>query len=469
MNAQKNRLTKLTVGFIAATLVAVMPTPSSALAPQRVVTAAKIPSSIAAGSLVTATPAKWSAAVTRKYQWLLSGKPIARATTLKYQTSAAQIGKALRFKETARFSNGKTIVSMSLPVVIGKIMFLAEPSIMYIDANQNSAQVYPPSVRPSNVTLAYQWLREGKIISGANTSSYVFTGADQGALISLRITASKAGFRTTVAESTTLEGPLSFAAETQLLWSDEFNDAAGTAPNANNWVAQEGDGVAYGNRGWGNNERQWYLLNQAKHDGNGNLVITATRTGADQYNCYYPGQCEWISSKLVTLNKIGVRYGRMSIRMKGAAGVGTWPAFWTLGTNIAKVGWPRCGEIDIVELAGYTPTTVWGTPHGPISWGPGVGRTVELAQPADQDFHEYTVDWYEDRMIWYVDGVAFHVYRKSEYETDWVFNEEQYLILNLAMGGNFGRDIDPNLTESNIQVDWVRVYRVNGVGELITH
>ena len=84
--------------------------------------------------------------------------------------------------------------------------------------------------------------------------------------------------------------------------------------------------------------------------------------------------CEWISSKLVTLNKVGVLYGRMSVRLKGAQGVGTWPAFWTLGANIGKIGWPRCGEIDVVELAGYTPTTVWGTPHGPATGGGGAGR-----------------------------------------------------------------------------------------------
>ena len=469
MNTPKSPLVKVVVAVLAAATLAVLPTPSNALAPQRVISAAKIPTSIPTGTLVTATPAKWSASVTRKYQWLLAGKAIPGATTLKYRTTAAQMGRTLRFKETARFSNGKTLTSFSLPVIVGKIFFLAEPSIMYVDANKNSAQLYPVSVRPSTATLAYQWLRDGQIISGANMTSYTFTGADQGALISLRITASKTGYRSIIGESTSVEGPLSYEATTELLWSDEFNSAADTAPDATKWVAQEGDGVAFGNRGWGNNERQWYLLSQSKHDGAGNLVMTATRTGADQYNCYYIGNCEWISSKLVTKDKIGVKYGRISVRMKGAAGVGTWPAFWTLGANIGQVGWPRCGEIDVVELAGYTPTTVWGTPHGPMSGGPGAGRTIELSAPADQDFHEYTVDWYEDRMIWYLDGVAFHVYRKSEYETDWVFNAEQYLILNLAMGGNFGRDIDPNLQESNIKVDWVRVYRVNGVGEVITH
>ena len=264
-------------------------------------------------------------------------------------------------------------ISLSAPVVVGQILFLADVSIMYVDANQTSVQVYPPAVRPSTVTLAYQWLRDGKAIPRAVLSSYTFTTADQGALLSLQVTANKSGYTSKTALSTSLEGPISFDAQTELLWSDEFNGAAGTAPDAAKWDPQEGDGTAFGNSGWGNWERQWYLLNQAKHDGAGNLVITATRTGADQYDCYYKGMCEWISSKLVTLNKVGVLYGRMSVRLKGAQGVGTWPAFWTLGANIGKIGWPRCGEIDVVELAGYTPTTVWGTPHGPATGGE-IGR-----------------------------------------------------------------------------------------------
>jgi beta-glucanase (GH16 family) len=169
------------------------------------------------------------------------------------------------------------------------------------------------------------------------------------------------------------------------------------------------------------------------------------------------------------LNKVGVLYGRMSVRLRAAQGAGTWPAFWTLGANIGTIGWPRCGEIDVVELAGYAPTTVWGTPHGPATGGAGAGSTTELSAPAHSDFHVYTVDWYPDRMIWYLDGKPFHIYRKSEYPTDWVFNSEQYMILNLAMGGGFGGAINPALNEANIAVDWIRVYKVNGVGQVIIH
>ncbi|MEY4322270.1 MAG: hypothetical protein RL410_51 [Actinomycetota bacterium] len=455
----------MTVGLVVSLTMA----DSSAATSARLISSVKLPTSAGAGLVIKATPAKWSLTVTRKYQWYVNNSLVSTTTAAQYKTSTAQKGKTLKVKEVAKFKSGKILTSTSGGVVIGRITFVTDPSLLYTDEAMTTLEIYPALIRPSTARLTYQWYRDSTSISGANSSSYTFSDADSGALITAKVTASATGFTSKSVTTEGIDAPVTNNASTVLLWSDEFDGNANDSPDATKWTAQEGDGTAFGNAGWGNGEMQWYLWNQAKLDGNGNLVITATRTGADSYNCYYAGQCQWISSKLVTLNKVGVKYGRMSVRLKSAAGEGSWPAFWTLGTNIGQVGWPRCGEIDVVELAGWNPTNVWGTPHGPISGGAGSGGTTQLASNADADYHVYTVDWYPDRMVWFVDGVAYHTYRKSSNESDWVFDSEQYLILNLAMGGGFGRTIDAGLQSTSISVDWVRVYSINGVGEIIQH
>ena len=249
----------------------------------------------------------------------------------------------------------------------------------------------------------------------------------------------------------------------QLLWSDEFNSGS---VNPATWVPQNGDGVAYRNRGWGNNERQWYLLENSQVDSAGNLTMLATRTGAQQYNCYY-GKCEWLSSKLVTLNKVGFKYGRIEARIKAAPGVGSWAAFWMLGANIDDRGWPGCGEIDVTEILGRDINTTYGTLHGPLSGGGGRGDKTTLSASLASGWHTYAVDWLADSITWYIDGVQYAKVNKTD--ADWVFDHEFYIILNLAMGGGFGGQIDPNLSQSTLSFDYVRAYSINGVGEVIKH
>jgi beta-glucanase (GH16 family) len=123
-----------------------------------------------------------------------------------------------------------------------------------------------------------------------------------------------------------------------------------------------------------------------------------------------------------------------------------------------------CGEIDIMELLGATPSHLLGYLHGPISDSVGRGNTKDLSSPATDDFHTYTIDWLPDQVTWYVDGIKYGSVSKTD--RDWVFNKEFYVILNLAMGGNLGGTIDSGLNSTTMQVDYVRYSTITGIGTL---
>ena len=153
--------------------------------------------------------------------------------------------------------------------------------------------------------------------------------------------------------------------ELVLVWGDEFDEPAGTPPNPDHWGYGHGDGTAESIAGWGNNELEYYteLAENAATDGAGNLVITA-RVADPGLDCYY-GPCKYTSARLLTSGKYVLQYGRVEARIKVPSGVGLWPAFWMLGTNIGSVGWPASGEIDVMENVGRQPKKLYGTLHGP--------------------------------------------------------------------------------------------------------
>ncbi len=253
------------------------------------------------------------------------------------------------------------------------------------------------------------------------------------------------------------------------LWSQEFNEPAGTSASSTYWDQTSsyaaGDGRGMGNPGWGNNERQYYIPSAAKTDGKGNLVLESKKTVAgDNLSCYY-GPCTWKSAKLITMNKVAFKYGRIEVRAKLSGGQGQWPAIWMLGTNQPAVGWPRCGEIDIAEMKGDLPNTIWGTLHGPGYINR--GNTKQIA-PNFSEYHTYRIDWVENKITWFIDDVKFHEMKSTDIGANqWVFNAEQYLILNIAMGGNFvGNVIGSNVTQTSMSVDWIRYSAINGVGKL---
>ena len=275
------------------------------------------------------------------------------------------------------------------------------------------------------------------------------------------------GFKENSANSNVIEVPVVKRNYVQV-WQDEFNLSAGSSPDPKIWAPENGDGTkTAAGVGWGNKERQYYIPSLAKIDSAGELHIDATKTGANEYNCYYKTPCEWISSKYITKGKLGFKYGRIEARMKGPVGAGTWGAFWMLGADIDERRWPWCGEIDVTELLGKTPDQSYGYLHGLISDAAGRGSAVDMPNGFVNSYHTYAIDWFPDQIDWYVDGVLFHSEQKLD--KDWVFDHEFYLIMNLAMGGGFGGPIETGLNQARLSFDWIRFSTINGLGEVITH
>ncbi|MGB0385677.1 MAG: carbohydrate binding domain-containing protein [Ardenticatenaceae bacterium] len=258
-----------------------------------------------------------------------------------------------------------------------------------------------------------------------------------------------------------------------LAWSDEFDGAAGSAPDPTKWTAEVGDGVAAGNAGWGNAERQYYTdsTDNAALDGNGNLVMTARAldTSNSDMECYY-GPCEYTSARLITENKAEFTYGRIEARLKVPEGQGLWPAFWTLGNNFRDVGWPNSGEIDIMENIGREPATVHGTIHGPgYSGGNGVGDGYDLptGNLAD-DFHVFAIEWQPEQIRWSIDNTNYYTATPADLPagTNWVYDHPFFLLLNVAVGGYWpGYPDDSTTFPQTMEVDYVRVYQAADTAE----
>jgi beta-glucanase (GH16 family) len=189
-------------------------------------------------------------------------------------------------------------------------------------------------------------------------------------------------------------------------------------------------------------------------DGEGHLVIRAILEPGGRYT----------SARLKTQGVFQVQYGRIEARMKLPFGQGIWPAFWMLGTDIGTVGWPRCGEIDILENIGKEPSTVHGTVHGPgYSGGNGIGFQTALAsgRVAD-DFHVYGVEWSPEHIEFFFDGKSYGQVAPARLPSGaaWAFDKPFFLLLNLAVGGNWPGNPDTTTAfPQTLTVDWVRVYR----------
>lgn len=248
----------------------------------------------------------------------------------------------------------------------------------------------------------------------------------------------------------------------RLVWSDEFNGPAGRRPDPRYWTHEIGDGTANGIPGWGNNELEYYTddARNAAADGRGHLAITV-HPADGSLTCYY-GPCQYTSARIITQHKAEFAYGRIESRIKVPAGAGLWPAFWSLGSNIGDVGWPQSGEIDIMEFVGRVPNEIFGTIHGPgYSGGASFGDTHDFGVPASDEFHTIALEWQPDRIEWYVDGILYHTATPANVAPNqWVFNHPFFLILNMAIGGNFGGPVDPNVAfPKTMLVDYVRVYQ----------
>ncbi|MFP2905789.1 family 16 glycosylhydrolase [Pyxidicoccus sp. 3LFB2] len=233
----------------------------------------------------------------------------------------------------------------------------------------------------------------------------------------------------------------------RLVWQDEF-DGTGL-PDATRW----GYEVGYVR----NNESQYYTqgrVENARRE-NGQLILEARRDGWNGHAI--------TSASIITKGKKSFLYGRIEVRAKLPMGKGTWPAFWMLGTDIDQVGWPACGEIDIMEYVGFSPTTIHGTVHTPFYYhgsaaGPRGGNTQ--ASSPWLDYHLYAIEWFPDRIDFFVDSVKYFTFHNEGTSAKWPFSKPHYLLLNLAIGGSWGgqQGVDLSLFPHRVYVDYVRVY-----------
>lgn len=252
---------------------------------------------------------------------------------------------------------------------------------------------------------------------------------------------------------------LLFACDTSknrdLVWSDEFE--ADGAPDSSKWNFDLGDGCPE-SCGWGNHELQYYTRDRAnvRVEG-GKLIIEARRDSAVEKG--------FTSAKIVSRNKGDWRYGRFEIKAKLPRGKGTWPAIWMLPTDWKYGGWPSSGEIDIMEHVGFDPGVIHGTIHTEAyNHTKGTQKGEKIAIPDAQDaFHLYAIDWTQDRIDFFVDDVLYYtVHRdpKEDYK-GWPFDQRFYLIMNIAVGGDWGgsQGVDPAIWPQRMEIDYVRVYR----------
>lgn len=232
-----------------------------------------------------------------------------------------------------------------------------------------------------------------------------------------------------------------------LAWSDEFD---GNAVNTSNWTYEQG-----GN-GWGNNELENYTdRRQNSFVSNGNLIIEARRETV--------GSNDYTSARMVTKNKKVFKYGRIDIRAKLPKTQGIWPALWMLGNNIDAVGWPACGEIDIMELLGQEPSKMYTTLHygSSAATHQSYGTNYSLTgETFDEKFHVFSVDWKEDSVKMYVDDNQVFACNKSVVGVPYPFNDDFFFIFNIAVGGNWPGSPDGTTAfPQRMFVDYVRVFQ----------
>jgi beta-glucanase (GH16 family) len=239
-----------------------------------------------------------------------------------------------------------------------------------------------------------------------------------------------------------------------LSWSDEFDGPAGAPVDGTRWTFDIGGG------GFGNNELQTYTERNARLDGTGALAIDVRReplTGLDGI------PREYTSARLKTQDRFMQAYGRVEARLKIPRGQGIWPAFWMLGADIATVGWPACGEIDIMENIGKEPRTTHATIHGPgYSGANGIGAPFAFPADVADDFHVFAVEWEPAALRFFVDHQAFTTLTPASLPAGarWVFDHPFFVILNVAVGGQWpGPPDDTTAFPQQMRVDYVRVYR----------
>ena len=234
--------------------------------------------------------------------------------------------------------------------------------------------------------------------------------------------------------------------ELTLVWSDEFD---ATTLNLDNWTYELGDGCP-NLCGWGNNELQEYTDDNHRLE-DGMLIISAQKISTSNYT----------STRIITKGKKEFQYGRIEARVKVPSGGGMWPAFWALGNDIETNSWPNCGEIDIVEYVGKNPGQIFTSVHTPSSYGNTVNSMITNVPNVEDDFHKYAVDWNQNFIDFFFDDIRVYTYSvQTKNQNTWPFNKPFFLIINLAIGGNFGGPVASDLMfPREFIIDYVRVYQ----------
>ncbi len=243
--------------------------------------------------------------------------------------------------------------------------------------------------------------------------------------------------------------------EWELVWSDEFNYSG--LPTDTLWTFIEGDGCPE-LCGWGNNEQQFYTRNRLKNARveNNKLIIEA--------HAEKMGTRDFSSAKLISKDKQNMLDGKLVIRCKNPVGLGTWPAIWMMPVTDSYGGWPKSGEIDIMEHVGYAKDSIYGTIHSEaFNHMIGTQKAGEIYIPDNESaFRDYSLEWSQEGMRWFVDSTMYHEYLNlHESYKEWPFDQEFYLILNLAVGGNWGgkMGIDSSAFPARFEIDYVRYFQ----------
>ena len=237
-----------------------------------------------------------------------------------------------------------------------------------------------------------------------------------------------------------------------LTWSDDFEGIAGSSPDKLKWTYD----IGTGNNGWGNSELEYYTnrTSNVQLNGEGQLVITARKES-------YSGS-GYTSARIKTQGLFSQTFGRFEARIKTPTGPGIWPAFWLLGDNITEVSWPQCGEIDIMEQRGQQPAITHGSVHGPGYFGANA-KTKSFGLMTgrfDTDFHIYAIEWGEDYIDFFIDDYLYQRIQPNDLTGEWVFNKSFFIILNVAVGGNYvGYPTTGTPFPQSMIIDYVKVYK----------
>jgi len=241
----------------------------------------------------------------------------------------------------------------------------------------------------------------------------------------------------------------------KMIWADEFNDDG--LPDSSRWSYDTGNGCP-NMCGWGNNELQYYTGNRSENARieNGNLIIEAKK---ENYK-----SAKYTSARLLSKNKGDWKYGRIEARANLPAGTGMWPAIWMLPTHWKYGGWPHSGEIDIMENVGYWPDSALSSIHtGAYNHSINTQKTKGVNRSdLTTAFHVYGIEWTSETVSFYIDDLVYHVFKNEKSGSEaWPFDQEFHLLLNVAVGGNWGGKygVDDGIFPQRMEVDYVRVYQ----------